>query len=134
MPQTINALEAIAANWNQARPNGPRIGIGDISFQGGGLMPPHKSHQVGLDADIRLMRNDGRELPIKFQDPAYSRTLTQELVNRIIANGILRVQYIFFNDPQVQSVRPWPGHDNHLHVRFYPPGNANPFAAQRAYP
>ena len=122
--QAIQALQAIGAAWQQAYPRGPRIGIADISFQGGGKMPPHKSHQVGLDVDIRLMRSDGREQGTQFQDAAYSRTLTQDLVYRIINNGILRVQYIFFNDPQVKSVRYWPGHHNHLHVRFYPPSPA----------
>jgi hypothetical protein len=29
------------------------------------------------------------------------------------------VQYIFFNDPAVTAVRPWPGYNNHLHARFY---------------
>jgi peptidoglycan hydrolase-like protein with peptidoglycan-binding domain len=119
--QTIRALQAIGAAWQQAYPGGPRIGIGDLSFRGGGSMPPHKSHDKGLDVDIRLPRNDGQEAPTRYQDPSYSRTHTQELVNGIIANGVLRVQYIFFNDPAVTSVRPWPGHDNHLHVRFYAP-------------
>jgi peptidoglycan hydrolase-like protein with peptidoglycan-binding domain len=118
---TIRALRAIGASWQQVFPSGPHIGIGDISFRGGGAMPPHKSHDKGLDVDIRLPRKDGREAPSRYQDPSYSRALTQDLVNRIIDNGVLRVRYIFFNDPAVTSVRPWPGHDNHLHVRFYAP-------------
>jgi murein endopeptidase len=34
---------------------------------------------------------------------------------------VLRVQYIFFNDPAVTGVKPWQGHDDHMHVRFYEP-------------
>jgi hypothetical protein len=120
--EMIRALQAIGAAWQRARPTGPRIGIGDISFRGGGRMPPHASHQRGLDVDIRLMRADGREAPVRYQDAAYSRALTQQLVNTIRANPVLPVELIYFNDPAVTSVRPWRGHDNHLHVRFRAPG------------
>jgi Penicillin-insensitive murein endopeptidase len=119
-PDTIRALQAIGAAWQRAHPSGPRIGIGDISFHGGGPMPPHKSHQNGLDVDIRPVRNDGQEQAVRHDLPSYSRSLTQELVDRVRANGVLAVQYIFFNDPAIRGVRPWPGHDDHLHVRFSP--------------
>lgn len=125
LPETIRALQAVGAAWQRAHPRGPRIGIGDISARGGGPLRPHKSHQRGVDVDIRPVRGDGREGPTRFQDAAtYSRALTQELVNLLRANGVLRVQYVFFNDPRVTGVRPQAGHDNHLHVRFFPPGAA----------
>ena len=129
LPETIGALQAIASAWQRAHPDAPRLGIGDISFRGGGLMPKHASHQKGLDIDIRPVRGDGREQSVTYHDATYSRALTQDLVNRIIANGILRVQYIFFNDPAITSVRWSSGHDNHLHVRFYPPTPASSYAS-----
>lgn len=122
LPETIQALQSIAAAWQVAHPGGPRIEIGDLSFQGGGPMPPHKSHQRGVDIDIRLIRNDGREGGTTFRAANYSRSLTQELVNLIRANGLLTVKYIFFNDPGVRGVTDQSGHDNHLHVRFCSPG------------
>lgn len=122
--EMIRALQAIGAAWQRARPIGPRIGIGDISLRGGGPMPPHASHQRGLDVDIRLVRADGREAPVRYQDAAYSRALTQQLVNIIRANPILPVELILFNDPAVTGVKRWKGHDNHLHVRFRVPGAA----------
>ncbi|MBA2592301.1 MAG: penicillin-insensitive murein endopeptidase [Gammaproteobacteria bacterium] len=121
LPESIHALQAIASVRQKAYPQGPRIGIGDISVHGGGPMRGHKSHQKGVDVDIRLMRNDGREKPTEYQSPQYSRALTQELINLIRANGILGVRYIFFNDPRATGVKPWPNHDNHLHVRFVAP-------------
>lgn len=117
-PQTIAAVQAIAAAWQQANPQGPRIGIGNISLKGGGLMPPHKSHQKGVDVDIRPVRNDRQEKPVNYQSPGYSHALTQELVNLIRANGVLPVRFILFNDPDVNGVTASPGHDDHLHVRF----------------
>jgi peptidoglycan hydrolase-like protein with peptidoglycan-binding domain len=118
---TIDALMAVGRAFKAKYPNGPRIGIGDISFRGGGPMSPHKSHTRGVDVDIRLPRNDGSEAGTNFRDPSYSRSRTQDLVNMIRANGVLRVEYIFFNDPAVTGVKPWAGHDDHLHVRFYAP-------------
>jgi hypothetical protein len=126
LPETIQALQSIGAAWQRAHPNGPVINIRDISFQGGGPMPGHKSHRLGVDMDIRPMRNDGKQGPVTFRSPTYSRALTQELVRFIRANGILRVQYIFFNDPAIQDVQPWPNHDDHLHVRFFPPRGTSP--------
>jgi hypothetical protein len=133
IPETIQAIQAVGRAWQQAHPNGPRLGIGDISLQGGGPISGHKSHQKGVDVDIRLVRNDGTEGRVSYQDATYSRSLTQELVNRIINNGILRVQYIFFNDPAVKGVRKWPGHDNHLHVRFYPPDRSQEIFVQQEF-
>ena len=124
LPETIRALQTIGAQWHKSHTSGPRIGIGDISLQGGGKMPGHASHQKGVDIDIRLVRNDGQEGPVTYKQAAYSRTLTQELVNLIRTNGVLRVEYIFFNDPQIKDVQKWPNHDDHLHVRFHPPGGS----------
>lgn len=121
LPETIMALQAIGSAWQKGYPQGPRIGIGDISLRGGGPMRGHKSHQKGVDVDIRLFRTDGREEPTRYQLPEYSRAMTQELINLIRANGILGVRYIFFNDPRATGVKPWPNHDNHLHVRFIAP-------------
>ena len=118
---TIDALTAVGRAFKAKHPSGPRIGMGDISFRGGGPMAPHKSHTRGVDVDIRLPRNDGVEAGTNFRDPTYSRSHTQDLVNMIRANGVLRVEYIFFNDPSVTGVKPWAGHDDHLHVRFYAP-------------
>jgi hypothetical protein len=132
LQETVQALSAIAAAWKQRHLQGPRIGIGDISCQGGGSMVPrHKSHQKGIDVDIRPARGDGREEPVSYRakvrgawrmNPAYSRDLTQELVKLIRANCILQVDRIFFNDPKVKGVKYYRNHDDHLHIRFYPPG------------
>jgi hypothetical protein len=121
LPQTIRALQAIADGWAKAHSTGPRIGIGDLSLRGGGPIWGHSSHQCGIDIDILPMRSDGQEQGVRWDGPGYSRALTQELVDRIRRNGVLRTQYVFFNDPAVKGVTPQPNHDDHLHVRFYPP-------------
>jgi Penicillin-insensitive murein endopeptidase len=130
----IRAVRAIGLAWARAHPSGPRIAVGDISRQGGGQFPPHSSHRGGLDVDLRPVRGDGTEAPVTYKDPAYSRALTQELVNLVRANGVVVVQHVLFNDPQVTGVSSSPGHDNHLHVRFTttpaPPGASQPAPPQ----
>jgi peptidoglycan hydrolase-like protein with peptidoglycan-binding domain len=123
---TIGALQAIASAWNQAHPSGPRLGIGNISMRGGGQFPPHSTHREGLNADIRPVRSDRGESPVTYQDSSYSRALTQELVNLIFANPVLGVSSILFNDPSVQRVKAYQGHDNHLHVTFNRPTSSVP--------
>jgi peptidoglycan hydrolase-like protein with peptidoglycan-binding domain len=125
--QTIDALLAIGRRWVAAYPNGPRIGIGEISLRGGGKMPGHVSHQRGVDADIHLMRNDGSEDRTTYRSASYSRALTQQLVDMIRTTDVQKVEIVFFNDPRVSGVTPWPGHDNHLHVRFKPGATSSEF-------
>lgn len=112
---TIATLQEVTRQWQEEYP-GYRLGVGDISNPHGGYLPGHVSHRLGVDLDLRLMRKDGREAPSTYQDSSYSRALTQELVDRLLATG--EVETIFFNDMMVLGVSPWPNHDDHLHVRF----------------
>jgi hypothetical protein len=117
----LRSVRTVGARWQGLHPTGPRIEIRDISKPGGGPFSPHKSHQVGLDVDIRILRKDGREKTrVCYREAAYSRPLTQQLVDIIHANGVLGVKAIGFCDPQVQRVtcRGYEGHNCHLHARF----------------
>jgi lysozyme family protein len=115
---TIAALYEVGRIWALRHPV-PRVGVGDISLRGGGDIAGHVSHETGRDADLRPMRNDATEGPITWQQPGYSRSLTQELIDIIYANAVVRVNVIGFNDPGVQGCVNWVNHDNHLHVRFF---------------
>ena len=121
LPEVVRAIARLGEQWQQAYPQGPRIGVGNISLQGGGLMPPHKSHQKGIDIDLRPVASSAQEISMTWRSPEYSRERTQALVNLIRKNPSLNVRTILFNDPHVKGVAPWAGHDNHLHVSFYPP-------------
>lgn len=118
LPDTIKAIKKIGELWFKKHPRGPVIGIGNISKNGGGPVPPHSSHQTGLDVDFRLLRTDGARIGITFRDPSYSLSRTQDLVNTILNNSVLSVKLILCNDNKLKGVKPWPGHDDHLHVRF----------------
>lgn len=122
LPDVVRALLSIAAEWHRLHPRGPRIGFGDLSLLGGGPTLRHGAHRNGLEADIRPLRTDGRELPVTYTDPGYSRALTQEVVDLIKRNPVLRVRVILFNDSAVRGVTSFAGHNNHLHVGFLAPG------------
>jgi murein endopeptidase len=112
-PSVIQSIRTVA---NDLRPHGFEIGVGDISFQQGGRMAPHGSHRRGADVDIRPIRADGKRLPVTITDPNYSRDRTKLLVETLFAQS--NVTLILFNDTNIQGVRFYEGHHNHLHVRF----------------
>ncbi len=120
--ETIQAIKEVGNIWSK-RGSRPRIGIGDISLNGGGPISGHASHQKGVDIDILPVRNDGTEGDVTWQSGAYSRSLTQELIDLFYANSTVAVNLIFFNDANTEGVQPWPNHDNHLHVRLFVPGD-----------
>ncbi len=114
--RTIEVLNLVADQYHAEF--GIRLGIGDISKEGGGPISGHKSHQKGVDVDVRVPRNDSREEASNYKSASYSRQRTQRLVELFRRNGKFPVKYIFFNDPNIRGVSPWKNHDNHLHVRF----------------
>jgi murein endopeptidase len=122
----VRELLSATAWWAQTHPEAPRLGIGDLSLKGGGpFVTDHASHQNGLDVDIRLPRRDGVEGPA---NPAtYDRELTQQLVDRFVAQGanlVLIGPSLDLAGPGGVVIR-WPNHDDHLHVRFPDPDGAN---------
>jgi peptidoglycan hydrolase-like protein with peptidoglycan-binding domain len=103
--------------------NGP-VPLGDISFEHGGSIPGHASHQVGLDVDLWPIRTDSAQCTagrITWQSSTYDRAATRELVNQIRSAAPGHVALIFFNDPTLVSeglTTSLTNHDNHLHVRY----------------
>src|SRR5215217_988123 len=119
---TVDSLTKIGEEWYKRNPDGPRIGVGDISKHGGGKLPPHKSHTRGIDVDIRPIRADKVEGRTTWKEASYSQKLTRELIQLMRMQADIRL--IFFNDPTLVKeglALRWPGHDNHLHVRFKEP-------------
>jgi hypothetical protein len=120
--QTIRILTEVGQIWD-GRHAGAPVGIGDISKEGGGQISGHASHRKGIDVDVRPLRKDEEEQPVTIDQAAYSRELTQELVDLVDANPMLAVQFVFFNDSQIQGAQHEDNHDNHLHFRFHLPGS-----------
>lgn len=131
---------------------GPSVGwdglyVGDISQpRGGPMLSGHRSHQIGLDADIWL--RPGRALNLTTEDretigspsvvtanrldindhwtPAHAEILkvaaSDPAVARIFVNAAIKRRLCETREPGdtdwLRKVRPWWGHDSHFHVRL----------------
>lgn len=144
-PETVRWLEAFAG---RARAAGlPDILVGDMSQPRGGPMPfGHASHQTGLDMDIWLDVTPGRPALSRAQredwpvpslvlpdqsglDPARFTERHERLirlaaespgVDRVLVNhGIKRGLCARHpGAPWLRRLRPWRGHDSHMHIRL----------------
>jgi len=123
-PRTIAMLEAVAAEYN-AR-TGYVLRVGDISQRGGGDVGGHSSHEEGRKIDLDLAFNDGRTTAepnresrnAKYTSPAYDRDATRTLI-RLIKQCNPNAEILFNDDVLIEEglVRPYSGHDNHMHVQ-----------------
>lgn len=100
-----------------------RVAVGDISFEHGGDIPGHVSHERGLDIDVRPMRraNDQCTWGSRWTFSTYDRTATRALIKKFRALAPGHIKLIYFNDPVLirEGLTRWySGHDDHIHVRF----------------
>jgi len=120
---TIRTILSVTAEYREANPRAPRVVIGDISRVGGGPLDEHVSHQNGLDVDVYYPRRD-RKLREPVEPFQIDRGLAQDLLYRFVAAGAQMVFVGFSTGLHGPSgvVIPYPNHENHMHVRFPPPG------------
>jgi Penicillin-insensitive murein endopeptidase len=128
--------DLVQVAWRFHRTGKGRLALADVSRRGGGYLPPHASHRVGLDADIRPARRDGRQCirGTTWRSRTYDRRGTRQLIRAIRAVARGRVHLIYFDDPvliRAGLTRYWPGHDDHLHVRFCGASRSGIYACSR---
>jgi hypothetical protein len=117
--RTIRTIISVIEEYRAANPDAPRVVVGDISFEHGGPMEAHVSHQNGLDVDIYYPRLDGG-LRAPRLTRAIDLRLSQDLLDRFIAAGAHMVFVGYQTDlrgPE-KIVIPYPNHEDHMHVRF----------------
>ncbi|HEY1016876.1 MAG TPA: penicillin-insensitive murein endopeptidase [Herpetosiphonaceae bacterium] len=101
-----------------------KVPMGDASFEHGGDIPGHASHETGLDIDFWPIRTDRAQCSagrITWQSGAYDRAATRQLVQAIRAAAPGQITVIYFNDPVLINeglTTQYPNHDNHLHIRY----------------
>jgi penicillin-insensitive murein endopeptidase len=152
-PKLIAFLERLAAKVPQAA-GWPGLLVGDLSQpRGGPMLTGHASHQVGLDADIWLtpmpdhelsreeretmsatmiVAEDRRDVDPKVWTPGHVATIRAAArdpeVERIFVNAAIKKALC--RDAKgdrgwLHKVRPYWGHDFHMHVRMRcPPDSA----------
>lgn len=108
------------------------MAIGDLSYEAGGEMKPHKTHRTGRAVDLRLMTTSGVAAQGSYGDKGYSKANTLEMVKALIDADSEKISRIFINSSSLaKSVRdylkkkykrtdvrvgPCEGHDNHIHI------------------
>jgi len=124
----IRTLKNVLAGFHLAHPELPQVLIGDLSRPHGGIFDNrygglgHASHQNGLDADVYYPRAD-HLLRAAYKPDLIDRALAQDLLDRFVAAG---AQFVFIgtrtglHGPR-RKVEVIAHHNDHMHVRIYPP-------------
>jgi len=148
-PELVRFVQEIAA---RSRGMGnPDLWIGDLAQPRGGPMPNmHVSHQTGLDVDIwldlsprpqmsRAAREDINVPSLVLPDetsvnprftPAHARLIRlaaeHPLTDRVLVNhGIKRgLCEMHRGEAWLRKIRPWRGHDSHMHIRIRCPAGS----------
>jgi len=149
-PALIATVREIARRVRAA--TGKVILVADIAQPRGGPASGHASHQIGLDADIRLqlvpdaaldpaLRDEGAELTMLAEgaqamhpgrwsaDQAAILRLAAEIpaVDRIFVNPVIKRELCrsAAGDRRwLTKIVPWYGHDGHMHVRIKCPAGS----------
>ena len=140
---TIMVLQEAIARFRHKTGYAGEVVFNDLSRKGGGRLRPHRSHQSGRDADIRLPLVPGTEKENGSGQVDWDATWA--LLRSLIDSG--QVTYIFLSRPQqkrllaaakqagedeaflnthlqfpgyerLATIRHSPGHDQHFHVRI----------------
>jgi penicillin-insensitive murein DD-endopeptidase len=151
-PSLIEFLERFSAKVPQVA-GWPGILVGDLSQpRGGPMLTGHASHQVGLDADIWLtpmptrtfnrdereqlaatmiVREDRRDVDPAAWNPGHLKVVKaaaqDPLVERVLVNAAIKKALCreAGNDRGwLNKVRPYWGHDFHMHVRIRCPADS----------
>jgi penicillin-insensitive murein endopeptidase len=148
--ETIDSLRRAIEKVHQEHPGGHPLQIGHLSSKRGGHLSPHKSHQSGRDVDISFFyATPARQLWFRRASADnLDRQRTWSFVRALVTET--DVEYIFINTSvqkllkdyaasidedaewldsvfQYGSRHRWPivrhapGHDTHIHVRFFSP-------------
>ena len=142
----------------------PGLLVGDMSQpRGGPMLTGHASHQIGLDADIWLLRPGERLLSRPEREEISSPSVVaadrrsvngawtashhallkaaarDPAVARIFVNAAIKRELCNAEPPGADrgwlaKVRPWWGHDSHFHVRLNCPAGAVGCVAQDRVP
>lgn len=119
--ETIATLETAGAAM-VARGLG-RVSVNDVSFEHGGFIPGHGTHEVGLDADVRPMGTARNQctVGILWNRPGYDRAATRALILAVKAATPGHVKTVLFSDPVLiaEGLTVYhAAHDDHIHFRI----------------
>ena len=152
-PNLISFLERFAQRVPRVAQGWNGILVGDLSQpRGGPMLTGHASHQLGLDADIwpppipartlspegrkssppqLMVRKDRKDIDPKVWTPGHVRVIRaaaeDPLVERIFVNAAIKKALCREAGSErawLTKVRPYWGHDYHMHVRMKCPADS----------
>lgn len=127
--ELVRMVVGVARRYARAQPGALPMLVGDLSRPRGGNFGPqygfigHSTHQNGLDADVYYPRRDRRQ-GVPKTVAQVDRRRARRLVDLFVAAGaetVLVGPNVGLTGPP-DVVKPYPNHDNHLHVRIARPG------------
>ena len=150
-PNLVKFLERFAVKVPKV--GWPGLLVGDLAqARGGPMLTGHTSHQLGLDADIWLtpmpnreltraereemsavdmVRPDKRDVDASVWTPQHTALIRaaalEPAVERILVNGAIKkalCREATGDRSWLRKVRPWYGHNYHMHVRIGCPGDS----------
>ncbi len=151
-PELVHFLEKFAPLASKAT-GWKGVLIGDMAQPRGGPLPfGHLSHQIGLDVDIWFMPMPGHRLTTEERntvsasnlvaddwkhvngnwsgaDEAFIHTAAEQPeVERVLVNAAIKKKLCEMEGKQhwswMDKVRPWYGHNDHIHVRLKCPADS----------
>lgn len=160
-PDTIDLIKTLSRKA-AAQPGWNGLYVGDISQpRGGPMLSGHRSHQMGLDADIwlkpadnlnlsRTQRENISSISMRRSNGAYTNSSWTRAHHEIVkaaAQDPRTARIFIFPGAKVQmcndekgdrawlrKVRPWYGHHYHFHVRLNCPSSTPGCQPQAAPP
>ncbi len=160
-PETIDMVEKLSA-FAATQPGWKGLYVGDLSQpRGGPMLTGHRSHQIGLDADIwmlppqtlsltRAERESISSISLRRANGAYVNekwTRQHHEILKAAAKDPRTARIFVFPGAKVQmcedetgdrsylrKIRPWWGHHYHFHVRLSCPKGARGCINQAAPP
>lgn len=146
----VEEVTRAADEMKRRYPDVARLMIADVTAYEGGYLSGHKSHQIGLDADIGFYRRtpEGRQInyfrrlansfrldtdfdleenwefwQILFQNGKVARVFVDRMIKYEYCKMMLdgRLKKTKENRNILKRLQPSPGHKNHMHVRLFCP-------------
>lgn len=128
-PEMVAGIQAVAKDMKAA--GAPPLQIGDISYQYGGPIRRHKSHQNGRDVDIFFVGSGGRfDVPMNFRLLAAAlaqMNVTNVFIDTPLKNALLSYGHQLLREQKISEevyqkaagvMSYEPGHGDHFHVRI----------------
>lgn len=116
-------LDALSINVSDA----PSMWVRDCSPEKGGDAGGHKSHETGLDMDMRLpLLPPNTKKYDQLRGKAYDKKFHRKAVFLQVRSikMFMNTKYIFFNDPEFRKAgltTYQKNHSEHYHIRIKPP-------------